>query len=124
MTSFFFSVSMPPSANSMFATDFKTKRRFISKQYAAWRKVQAEALSDFWRLAGSPKFERHLSLTVHLGLNYQSDLDNRLKPILDLLGKAIPDFPDDRYIDRITVERTPGIEGARVLIVQGSKPNG
>ena len=122
MNSFAFSTSMPPSVNSMFATDFKTKRRFISKDYAAWRKAEALSVGQSWRRSGSPKFENHLSLTVHLGLNYRSDIDGRLKALCDLLAHAIPDFPDDRYIDHITVERTPGIDGARVLIMQGYPP--
>ena len=45
-----------------------------------------------------------------------------MKAVEDLLAKAIPDFPDDRYIDRISVERVPGMVGARVLIMQGCKP--
>lgn len=120
MNSFAFSVSMPPSVNSMFATDFKTKRRFMSKAYKAWREGAAKDVGDQWRRAGSPRFERHLSLTIHLGLNYASDIDNRVKPLLDLLAKSMPDFPDDRYIERISVERVKGIDGARVLILQGA----
>lgn len=118
MNSFAFSVPMPPSANSMFATDFKTKRRFMSKQYSAWRKAAAQSVALDWRRCGSPKFERHLSLTIHIGLNYTGDISNRIKSIEDLLPHAIPDFPDDRYIDRITIERVKGIDGARVLILQ------
>ncbi len=115
-----FSIPMPPSANSLFATDFKTKRRFMSKQYKAWRDAASVQLKADWQRTGSPKFERHLSLTVHLGLNYASDIDNRLKPLMDLLAKSIPDFPDDRYVDRISIERVKGITDARVLILQGS----
>ena len=120
MNSFAFSVPMPPSVNAMFATDFKTKRRFMSKAYKAWRDAAGLSVALDWRRAGSPRFERHLSLTVHLGLNYASDIDNRVKPLLDLLAKSIPDFPDDRYIDRISVERVKGIDNARVLILQGA----
>ena len=119
MNTFAFSVPMPPSVNAMFATDFKTKRRFMSKAYKAWRDAAAMSVALDWRRAGSPRFERHLSLTVHLGLNYASDIDNRCKPLLDLLKHAIPDFPDDRYIDRISIERVKDIAGARVLIMQG-----
>jgi Holliday junction resolvase RusA-like endonuclease len=117
MNSFAFSLSMPPSANMMFATDFKTKRRFVSKEYKAWKALEGPQLTNNWRRAGSPKFVRPIMLTIHLGLNYQSDVDNRIKPILDLLS-AIPDFPNDRYIDRLEVERIPEIQGARVFIMQ------
>lgn len=118
MNSFAFSVPMPPSANNMFATF--NGRRIPSREYKAWRASASDQVALDWRRSGSPKFERHLSLTVHLGLNYKGDIDNRLKPILDMIGKAIPDFPDDRYIDRVAVERVPGIDGARVLIMQAA----
>jgi Holliday junction resolvase RusA-like endonuclease len=120
MNSFAVSVPMPPSANMMFATDFKTKRRFRSKVYTAWRDSTAKAVKVEWQRQGAPKFEPPLALTIHLGLNYQSDIDNRIKPLLDLLDKSIPDFPNDRYIDRIEVERVKGLDGARLLIVQGA----
>lgn len=119
MTSFAFSVSMPPSVNQMFATDFRTKRRFMSKAYSAWRETEKETVNQAWLTAGKPQFAPPLALTIHLGLNYQSDIDNRVKPILDLLDKSIPGFPNDRYIDRIEVERVKELSGARVLIVQG-----
>lgn len=120
MNSFAFSISMPPSANNMFATVIiKGKvRQIISRDYKAWKKGEAEKLVASWRAAGAPAFDRHLALTIHLGLNYKGDIDNRVKPITDLL-RAIPDFPDDRWIDRISVERVPGLNGARVLIMQG-----
>ena len=120
MNSFAFSISMPPSVNAMFATDFRTKRRFMSKEYSAWRNGESRAVHEAWVKAGKPKFERPVALTIHLGLNYKSDIDNRVKPILDLLDKSIPNFPNDRYIDRLTVERHRDIYGARVLIMQGA----
>jgi hypothetical protein len=124
VNSFAFSVSMPPSVNNMFATvTIKGKvRRITSRDYKAWRETETGKLTQAWELAGSPKFERHLSLTIHLGLNYGGDISNRIKGIEDLLGQAIPGFPDDRYIDQITIQRVPGIEGARVIIMQGSAP--
>lgn len=126
MNSFAFSVSMPPSTNNLFATVMvKGKmRRIISRAYKAWRALEAPLVAEQWRKAGSPLFEKHLSLTIHLGLNYQSDIDGRCKAICDLLPHAIPGFVDDRYIDRITIERVKGIDNARVLILQGSPLEG
>jgi hypothetical protein len=124
VNSFAFSVSMPPSSNNMFATVIiKGKpRRIISREYKAWRKAETDKLTLHWQRSGSPRFERHLSLTIHLGLKYTGDISNRVKAIEDLLAQAIPDFPDDRYIDRLKVERCPGMDGARVLIMQGCPP--
>lgn len=119
MNVFAFSVSMPPSSNGMFTTIvIKGRvRQIISRDYKAWKKVEADHLLSKWRAAGSPAFSPHLGLTIHLGLNYRGDIDNRVKPLTDLL-RAIPGFPDDRWIDRIEVERVQEIEGARVLIAQ------
>lgn len=118
------SLPMPPTANNLFATDFKTKRRFITRDYATWKKDAAKVLFQSWEAQGQPRFDRHLVMTIHLGANYQSDISGRVKAIEDLLVQTIPDFPDDRYIDRIEIERVPGISGARVMIQQGVRPTG
>lgn len=122
MNSFAFSTSIPPGVNNLYATvTIKGKpRRIISRTYKAWRELEARLVGEQWRKAGSPIFQRHLSLTIHLGLNYQSDIDGRCKAICDLLPHAIPGFVDDRYIDRIIIERVKGIDNARVLILQSS----
>lgn len=125
MNTFSFSTSLPPSSNMMFINVPRGQKglgRFPSPAYKAWRAKEAKAVADQWRRAGSPTFEPHLSLTVHVGVNYQSDVSNRLKAIEDLLPHAIPGFPDDRWIDRIAIERVPGLDGARVLIMQGCAP--
>lgn len=115
-----FSLPMPPSTNGLFAT-FKG-RRIITREYKAWR-AEAEGLINLaWQQNGHPSFLRHMSLTIHVGLNYCGDISNRVKAIEDAIGKAIPDFPDDRYYDRVIVERVPGLEGARVLIGQLAPP--
>jgi len=113
---------LPPSANGLFATDFKTKRRFISKEYASWKKEAARVLIDAWERQGSPKFDRHLQAIIYVGLNYRSDISGRIKAIEDALVQNIPGFPDDRYIDRIEVERVAGLEGARIIITQLAPP--
>ena len=116
MNVFAFSISMPPSANNMFAT--YNGRRIISREYKAWREKEEAAVHEAWLRQGAPAFEKPVGVTIHLGLNFRGDIDNRIKPVIDLLGKAISDFPNDRYIDRIEAERVLGIDGARVLVMQ------
>lgn len=118
----FFAVTlpMPPSVNNMFATF--NGRRIISREYKAWRAVVGGVILQAWTQQGRPKFERHLALTVHIGLGYRGDISNRLKAIEDALGESIPGFPDDRYIERIEIERVTGIDGARVMVQQCAKP--
>lgn len=105
----------------MFTTIFVKgrARQIISRDYKAWKEAEGHRLVLKWQAAGSPRFDKHLSLTIHLGLSYRGDIDNRVKPLTDLL-RAIPDFPDDRWIDELSVKRVTEIKGARVLIVQGA----
>lgn len=114
-----FSLPMPPSSNNMFATF--NGRRIISREYKAWREGARADILDAWTAQGQPKFQPHLSMTLALGLNYRGDISNRVKAVEDALS-VIPGFPDDRWIDRIEIERVPGIDGARIFIQQGVKP--
>jgi len=123
MNALAFSLPMPPSTNNMFATDFRTKRRFMSKEYAAWRDEAVGLINLAWQQNGHPAFLRHLSLTIHVGLTYVGDISNRIKAVEDAIGEAIPDFPNDRYFDRVVIERVPGLDGARVLIGQLAPPS-
>jgi len=120
MNVFAVSLPMPPSSNHLFAT--YNGRRIISREYKAWRTEAGFIIGNAWRSQGSPRFDKHLSLTIHIGLNYRGDISNRIKAIEDALGESIPEFPDDRWIDKLEVERTPGIEGARVLVLQSIAP--
>ena len=122
MNTFSITLPMPPSSNNLFATDFKTKRRFITKDYTKWRECAAKRIADSHAAQGAPTFDRHLQLIIHVGLDYRSDVCGRVKAIEDLLVKSIPGFPDDRYIDRLEVERVPGIKGARVQVIQLAPP--
>jgi hypothetical protein len=108
-----FSLPMPPSTNSLFATDFRTKRRFMSKEYSAWRAEAVGLINLAWQQAGHPSFLRHLSLRIHVGLDYTGDISNRIKAVEDAIGEAIPDFPNDRYFDIVSIERVPGVNDGR-----------
>lgn len=77
-----FSVELPtpPSVNAMFATDFKTKRRFVTKDYAAWKKEAALMLmAQRARCAVGPV---EIAITVQ---ESRGDIDNRIKPTIDCL---------------------------------------
>lgn len=105
---------MPPSANNMFA-NLSRGGRIVSKKYAAWRTEAGWTAKAAWQAAGSPKFSGKLRLTIQLGLAFNADISNRVKPIEDLLVKSIPDFPDDCWNDEIIVRRAE-IEGAIVTV--------
>jgi len=114
-----FDLPMPPSVNAMFATDFRTKRRFKTKAYADWQKVAANTLGAQYAAYGSPSVHKPVALSIRLGLNFQSDIANREKALTDLLVATL-DMPDDRYIDRIVIERDQSIEGA-IVTVEGQE---
>lgn len=110
-----FDLPMPPSANNLFATDFRTKRRFVSKAYAAWKIAAAEKLGAQYAAYGAPPVHRPVAVHIRLGINYRSDIAGREKALVDLLVAHV-DMPDDRYIERMLIERDPSITGAVVTI--------
>lgn len=124
MNVFAFSCSMPPSTNNLFATVRVggKERRIPSREYKAWRELEKVNVRTQWERQGSPTFEPHMLLTIHLGLNYKGDISNRIKAIEDLIGEAIDGFPNDRWIDKIDVERVPGMVGARCMVMQMAPP--
>jgi hypothetical protein len=115
---FAFRLPMPPSTNMMFATDFKTRRRFRTKEYATWTREAGRLLLEQWNLAGQPRIVAPYALHIQLNLNHQSDVANREKAITDLLVATIPDCPDDRWINRILIERNRDQEAPAVVRVE------
>jgi hypothetical protein len=121
MNVFAFTVPMPPSTNNLFAT--YNGRRIISRDYKAWRQIANVSIRQAWVAQGKPAFERHMALTIHVGLDYRGDISNRIKAIEDSIGEAVEGFPNDRYIDRVEIERVPGLDGARVMVTQLAPPD-
>jgi hypothetical protein len=112
-----FDLPMPPTSNSMFATvTIKGKpRRITTREYKAWRKLAGDALGAQYAAYGAPSVHKPVELHIRLNLNYQSDIANREKAITDLLVAGI-DMPDDRYIERIVIERDRTVSAAVVTI--------
>lgn len=120
MNVFAFTVPMPPSTNNLFAT--YNGRRIISRDYKAWRQIANVSIKQAWIAQGKPIFDHHMALTIHVGLDYRGDISNRIKAIEDSIGEAVEGFPNDRYIDRVEIERVPDLDGARVLVTQLAPP--
>lgn len=115
-----FDLPMPPTSNSMFSTVIiKGKpRRITTRGYKAWREAAGDALARQYAAMGAPALHRPVSLSIRVGLNYTGDISNRIKAVEDLLVTGL-EMPDDRYIERIVIERDQSIEGA-VVTVEGS----
>jgi len=108
-----FDLPMPPSVNNMYATF--NGRRIPSREFKAWKIAAADTLGSQYAAMGSPSVHKPVALSIRLGLNYRGDISNRIKAVEDLLVDTL-DMPNDRYIERILVERDQSIEGAVVTI--------
>ena len=111
-----FTVPFPPSVNSMFATDWKTKRRFPSKQYIEW---QAAADAEFYRQRPRPvkglvsvliELQDHADGRIRDGDNYVKGLFDRLKYF------GIIEDDSRRFVREHTVRWDAGVEGARITV--------
>lgn len=111
-----FSLPFPVSVNKMYATNFKTKRRFPSKEYLAWK-----AASDVEFMRQRPKpISGPVAVLIELqdfNDNRVRDGDNCVKCVFDFLKRACLVADDNRKIIREhTVRWNPDIEGVRVTI--------
>ncbi len=109
MTQITLALPMPPSLNRT----YKTGKGVFYKD----AKASQWALNALWsiRAAGVPKLPAgrySLSLTLH-GLRKNSDLDNRVKAIQDVL-QASGIIENDKHIDRLHVYR--GLGGPPALV--------
>lgn len=109
---------LPPSANHLFA-NAHGGGRVKTAAYKGWIEEARYHVITAWRAAGKPEVGREtpMSLTLRLGLTERRrDASNCTKAIEDVLVKELP-IPDDRYNDRILIERDETLAGiARVTI--------
>lgn len=108
---------MPPSANALFAN--AAKGRVKTKEYNNWLNEARYQVITTWRNAGKPVAPKDVPMCVYLrvGLTARKrDVGNCLKAVEDVLVKELP-IPDDRWNDRILIERNAEFEGfCRVTI--------
>ena len=101
---------IPPSVNGLFL-NAKGKGRVKTRAYSVW------CTEVDWTLKRSQRLpEGAYAVTAWIPLNRKSDLDNRIKAILDALvrNKVVP---DDRWCDRIIAHRAdPSESTARVTV--------
>jgi hypothetical protein len=108
---------LPPSANSLFVN--RTDGRAKAKGYKAWIDEARYHLITQWRAAGKPEWPKSIPMQVIIRLGIEGrirDAGNCLKAIEDALVRELP-IPDDRWNDRILIERDESIPGlARVIV--------
>ena len=118
LASFVVDLPLPPSVNEL-TVNLKNGGRAKSAKYKGWIEEARWHVMTAWRAAGKPVWPKDepLSIRMELGLEGRTrDAGNCNKAIEDLLVKNLP-IPDDRWNDRILIERREDIPGiARVTI--------
>ena len=98
---------MCPSVNGLFATNFKTKRRFQSKKYREWIELAKTYKNKTGEYKGGKttlncKF--YSKWHNNNGEIKKKDVSNYIKAIEDFIPNLIRNF-DDSSIFKITVEK-------------------
>lgn len=71
---------LPPSTNNLFI-NLPGKGRVKSGAYKAWQRQASAALTfASWDMPAKP-----YNVTIRLNMDHRGDIDNRVKPVLDLL---------------------------------------
>lgn len=95
---------LPPSANALFV--YRHGRRRKTADYKAWRRGAAILARASLPLMPSATA---LQVVLEVGINRRRDLDNVIKPTLDML-KAANVIEDDCWVDKILAQRSREVE--------------
>lgn len=89
MTGISFNIPFPPSLNQNWRSTFQDRRVYRSKRYRQWL-TDAHKMWLMQRPLGFQKIKSHFSIHITLWRpdNRRRDLDNLIKPILDLMKSA------------------------------------
>lgn len=82
--------SFPPSVNGLYATDFKTKRRFKTKRYVEWC---AKSKTELY----NQDYHKHIG-PVSIGYVFTAP-DKRLRDLSNMI-KGVEDFLVQNYVIR------------------------
>lgn len=111
---------LPPTTNNLFFNLKGRGGRAKSQAYKQWLKDAQPLILAAYREAGSPVFadKQRMALHLRVGVGYRSDIENRCKAVADALCAFLP-IPDDRYTDRVVIERDLDCEGFVVVTLMG-----
>lgn len=105
-----FVLPLPPSLNGAFRNGDGKRGRFKTAPYRQWiAHARMQLASNRNRIAGP--FDASLSLPEKM----RGDIDNRIKPILDLLV-SVGIVDDDRHCQSIFVRRAPGLLDTQCVV--------
>lgn len=97
---------MPPSLNTAYY-NVPRKGRVKTDEYSRWCNVVGLMLNRH-KSEALPKGP--WGCVIGLQINHNSDIDNRIKPILDALVAAGM-TPDDCWCDHVSADREPIVDG-------------
>lgn len=101
---------MPPSVNKAYA-NIPGRGRVASRHLKEW-KIEAG-----WRLElQRPKRTKGAyRAIIRVGSTLRGDIDNRIKPLLDLLVEHMV-TDDDQRADRVAIERSPELQPSECIV--------
>lgn len=107
------SLPVPPSANAMYASRYKRAGRRRTPEYLQWITLAGWHI----QVAKQKPIEGPVSISLQVAENGRRDIDNTIKPVLDLLV-AHRLIQDDRnkYVREIRASWSPSVEGCRVTV--------
>lgn len=105
----------PPSANSLYATNFKTKRRFKTKEYEAWIKLAESWLLIQKRQWKGREVKGRAKIHIRVPEALRGDVSNRTKAPEDMLVR-MGITSDDRNNYTVTTGRDPNLTHCVVTI--------
>lgn len=105
-----FVLPLPPSTNQLYVARRHGFGRARTSEYANWQVDAGKAML----LSPRPRISGKVAVLIEAGFSRRRDIDN-IKPALDLLSPATAKRPhgmgiidDDRWVDKLLVERVPG----------------
>lgn len=111
-----FHLPWPPTSNTMFG--LSSSRRFPSERYVNWKNDAGKHL--MMQRAKSIKGPVRVTIALRPPSKRKWDLDNRIKPLLDLLvSHLIIEDDNSEYVREVTVHVDPTIDpGAQVTVTK------
>lgn len=100
---------LPPSLNNAFTNRSDGQGRRVSKEYARWRREAAQMLT----IQRHEMPEQPYGVTIRVNIDHRSDIDNRVKPVLDLLVKHGV-LTGDQWVNALHVYRDRTVDGCTV----------